>query len=214
MPRILPFILMVISACQVQTEPSFKLPADVSTEAEKEKIHAIISTIEADLDQLGVTKKLDTIPIIVAKLEDRVAARCYKDERDRAIGIVVAASTLADVGADPRYLPLSFKAILHEIGHCYFDRDHEEVAFSVPDQSIKLVLGEGEIQTSHIITLLSPTIMEPVDLFMIPVELRSYYVAEVAGKERLSSWEDLDQFGQVELVPAPVFSWGAPTPAP
>lgn len=210
MPRYLPLMILLLASCQPQTV-GFRLPKDEGTAEEKQKIKDVVASIEADLLELGIPQKLSALPIVVTKLEDRVAARCYKDDRDRALGIAVTAATLADVGADPRYLPLSYKAILHEIGHCYFDRDHEEVAFVVPNQNLRLVMQREEAESNHLLAMLSPTIMEPVDLFAIPVELRSYYVGEVAGLERMVSWEDLARFGEVELVPAQTFTWGQPT---
>lgn len=173
--------ILILSGCgrQAPSSEMFSIPQNTANALQSDRINEVVTQIEADLKELGVDKNLKQIPIIVFEMDEETKVGvCVKKKTGEGLYIGISPKVL-NQDKMKGYLPAYFHTILHEIGHCYFNRVHEEV---MPDP----LHGKG-----HVFTVMNTKVW-----FLIPESLRKYYVGEIAGIGRVYNDEDLERISE------------------
>jgi hypothetical protein len=168
-------------------------PADESTGEQRASMNSTLDRIEALTRELGQPRTFRDLPIVVT------TANSYTDHPAACVSlagkgqfILIKPSVFdddAEVQAEGAEDEL-FRVLLHEIGHCYFNRQHEEDRLFAADKVVEISADGGGTATYPI---LDASIMVPEEL-TAPVALEKYYVAELLGIERAKTMEDLVGF--------------------
>lgn len=180
--KILSFLLMIVSCGQKHAE-NMLLPSDQATKEEKEILSHAIDEIQAGFTENGVNVNIRSIPYHVStKLPSEIAGICVYKENGDPVGIAINRRVLQEWAIKtPTYYGFLYKALLHEVGHCFFQREHDDGHLEIPDN----LLSEDVIDLS---------VMVDGGRAIIPNVLWPYYVREVAGLERINSLDDLQNF--------------------
>jgi hypothetical protein len=185
-------------ACAKEREGDFvsaasvTVPADEATPEERERINATLDEIEALAGQLARPQSFRSLPVIVtteSMAESHRAGACYF-ENGRGKFILVnrvvlrQEERLRTVGLESTL----FRVLLHEIGHCYFGREHLEEKISQKGRRLRFAPDRQErrpvFEEFNVSSMESKTLL-------IPLALKKYYVAEILGLFRARSLEDL-----------------------
>ena len=176
------------------------LPQDTSTPEEKQKIASALAIIEKDLSDGGVYKNLNAVRIIVADFDDTsTKGRCYQRDDGTPVAIVLNHEILAQDSHDDNLMPWYFTVLLHEVGHCYFDRKHENEMISLGNQELVFPLTVDKKKAEYTMSWISPTVMNVNGGRMILKNLRGYYVKEIANLDRAHSWEDFAPYANLTI---------------
>lgn len=196
-------LLLLLMGCGkkiIYTYPP--VPENQASPIVKAEIDEELEKIQAEFAEIDVQVNLKSLPVVVAPLPFGVVGRCQYGEKDRGIYIILSPHLFIDQVMLPLDAPIFEKdfvrVLLHEIGHCYFRRQHEEPAYlEIPGQSF-------ELQTENAFALLDkiPTSLMPAEsAYRMPKALRKYYVAEIAGKApKLTSPTVLGLFAEFSVV--------------
>lgn len=182
--KIFTFIfLQILFSCGKKDPQSIVLPGNQASEKEAEIIGAVVEKIQKDFDELGVNVNLRSIPFHVTTLDPKIAGICVYRSNGSPVGIAVNHSVLKNWEVEtPEHYGLIYRVLLHEIGHCFFRRQHEDDELFIP--------GLDTIEIS---------VMKDYGRANTLKELWPYYVREVAGLDRLQSAEDLKRY--LDLTP-------------
>lgn len=158
-----------------------------------------LNQLENDFKSVGVNVNLHEVPVRVKKLEGNSWGACYQDNQRGPLAIVLDPRAFKQNGLlskDP-YLSYLTTILLHEIGHCYFDRKHIELEFLDVKQKEIVISAPGEerFATSSIPTSVMSPAAPPG-----PKRLRKYYVSEVAGIAKLKTLDALQSYANFEIL--------------
>jgi hypothetical protein len=183
--------------------PVQTLPVNSATPEETQKIDEALALIQADLAEEGIHKNLRRVKIIVADLDDpSIQGRCYRNA-GKGVALVMSHQILAQESPDEDLYPWYFTVLLHEIGHCYFNRDHETEVIPFPNKEVVYSAASSRPGKEHTGAWISPSVMNLAsDRYMLKA-LRRYYVKEVAGLDRVRSIEDLNNYTEASLREIP-----------
>lgn len=195
---ILIFLLIFVS-CVKKEMNSIVLPANQATAEESEILSAALVKIQSDFDEAGVRVKLRSIPYRVATLERSVAGYCMYRGDGSPVGIVINKNVFRDWETEtPTHYGLIYKVLLHEIGHCFFHRAHDDDIFEIPWGLLFLKGPDDEFHNEEYIEL---SAMKDGGKAQIARSLWPYYIREVAGLDRLNSLEDLLAYAEIDIRP-------------
>ncbi len=175
-------------------------PADISTDRDRKDIEAVKAEIQGLAEQVGVPGDFKNFPVIVVSKypgQDGPLAYCHESQNrsSRYIGIV---KTTMDtyLGEQRAHQDSSFlfKLLVHEFGHCLFDRSHDETMLGKPGYNIFMVVSDpnGE-NLKPIGREIAVSAMASIHWWMtdLPRDLKKYYLREIAGEVRWQKFEDL-----------------------
>ncbi len=178
-----------------QHPSSLAIPADEATAEERKQIDSTLLEIETLAGELGRPQSFRSLPIVVstesmAKTER--AGACYL-ENGRGRYILVNRVVLRE---EERLVGIGlqstlFRVLLHEIGHCYFGRDHLEDKLS--ERGRRLRFPADRFRRRPEFSELNVSSMESRTL-LLPIALKKYYVAEILGLFRARSLAELAQY--------------------
>lgn len=168
---------MLIS-CGKEQANNIVLPSNEATEAENQILSGVLDKLQADFDAIGVDVDLRSIPYHVATMDNSLGGYCvYKaDGTPTGIAINHAIFNYWPTETETQYGPI-YRILLHEIGHCFFGRDHDDGMLTLPDNSTLELSVMKDYGTPYVLKALWP-----------------YYVKEIAGQDRLTSPEDLNRY--------------------
>lgn len=193
-------ILLLVSACGREGTGGFKLPADTATPEQKQKISEALEMIQGDLDANGVKHDLTRVPVIVAKLEDpNVQGRCYRTVEGKGLAIVLTPDLMNQGSYDENLHPWYLTVLLHEIGHCYFNREHETEVLALGGQELVFPVRRTEKSLEYTMAWISPSVMNIHAERLMFKDLLGYYVREIAGLDRISTWDELSSYVHVTV---------------
>lgn len=199
MIRAIFFLVLFASGCG-KGGRGMNLPQDTSTPEEKQKIASALAIIEKDLSDGGVYKDLNAVRVIVADFDDKMTkGRCYQRDDGTPVAIVLNHEILSQDSHDDNLMPWYFTVLLHEVGHCYFDREHENEMISLGNQELVFPLTVDKKKAEYTMSWISPTVMNVNGGRMILKELRGYYVKEIANLDRAHSWEDFTPYANLTI---------------
>ncbi len=183
----------------VYTYPS--APANEATPEMKSEINEELTKLEQEFSEFGVKINLHELPVVVASLPFGVVGRCQYGRKNAGIFIVLSPLNFQK----PEFAPLDdhlfekefVRVLLHEIGHCYFGRQHETATYlESPGNSFELH-HEG---TSVVFDKIPRSLMPAESPYRLPKALRKYYISEIAGKAELTSPTVLETFTDFQVV--------------
>ncbi len=197
------FLLILLIGCGKKTVYTYPpVPENQASALVKSDINEELEKIQAEFKEMNVLINLKALPVVVAPLPFGVVGRCQYGEKDHGVYIILSPNLFLDEVMMPLDAPVFEKdfvrVLLHEIGHCYFRRKHEEPKFlELPGQSF-------ELQNENSFALLDkiPTSLMPAEsAYRMPKALRKYYMAELAGKARhLTSPSVLGMYAEFKVV--------------
>ncbi len=190
---------MIIS-CGKKQANSIVLPGGLASGAEAAVIDKVLEKIGNDFADLNIHVPLHSIPYHVAKLEPGVAGLCVFDENKKGKGIAIDESVFIQWGTESEdYYGFIYKILLHEIGHCFFERDHDNTVLNIPGKKmlIEYYSGKSAVEVENFEV---SVMIERSRSGVIPKSLWTYYLKEVAGLDRISSVEDLESYVNVEVI--------------
>lgn len=192
-------LLSVVTGCgdkrsQTDTQ-TLALPADETTADQKAMIEDTLAKIEATTASLGQPRSFRSIPVIVTTEKhylNEAKGACVK-LADRPQFILVSPEVL---DFEQRLSPSSkastlFPVLLHEIGHCYFQRSHDSTKISLAGSDISLTTKASRAE--EVVGSLDASVMTPETLVM-ERQLERYYVAEVMGLAKAHRLEDVNAY--------------------
>ncbi len=196
-------LLLLLSGCGkkiIYTDP--EAPSNQASVAVKTEIEEELIRLEKDFKEVGVEIDLNRLPVVVAPLPHGVVGRCQYGKKNTGIFIILSPVLFPAPG---EFLPLDaelfekdfVRVLLHEIGHCYFKRDHEAPTYlEDPGHSFELNHDGRTVLFDRIPRSLMPA----ESTYRMPKALRSYYVAEMARKVVLEDSTVLAQFAEFQVV--------------
>ena len=204
MKRIFPIIFLLFTACSQQVqmvEGPALIPQNQASIEQDEKINKTLDEIDSVLDELGVDIDLSIVPVVV--MDIKPAGQCFRTKDKVGIYMVIDTEIVDAPARGEHFESPLFSVLLHEIGHCYFERDH---SYGELRADGKVVSVNYEDYTDEFASLdfyfLPTTIMHDKVSFPMPKKLRKYYVSEVVGLESARVPEDLSPHAHVSFLPS------------
>lgn len=215
MGRAVLFVILSICLLRCQQQSDFPVPKDIGTLSDKQKINATITEIENDLFTLGIDIDLQELPIIVSdKLLNGALGLCYEGQ---AI-VINKAHFVANPMPNPRGATWLWETLSHEIGHCYFQRTHENKIIKARDGYVfqqknfftSSTYNDGaELKCTYSYSPIFSSTLMSVDypVSSIPAEMKLFYLKELVGIIEKPTFEDILEFKYLKEVSS------SPTPA-
>lgn len=183
------------SGCSKQFETNTEIPANIASFDESYAIEYVIDDIEKLFKQMHISVNIRAIPIIVT---NNIAGdgRCQLSLETSAILIHPNVFNNDDNDPNLNQIPRLWSVILHEIGHCYFFRSHEEKNILAPEDH--MFLFKSKIATPNgyechyaLRSSWKSTVMGQNSLSITPENLKRFYVQELVGMNPNPSLSDL-----------------------
>lgn len=208
-------VLLMSSSCyhstsQFQTESKFQ---DESTEEEREKIKTTLQMIHELALESGYEKDFSAVPVYVSSENINVSQRlgyCVWDRDRNGTYIVLNRENFTSEKERPRFKQV-FAVLVHEIGHCYFKRDHNSDLLTKTGYALNVLVEDDEGGTKFIepgfplsamYTFKQPNCTAPCQEFssrMPEVEaFQRYYVHELVSDVRILSAADVEKLGSAK----------------
>lgn len=195
-------LLATLFGCGPTSQPSAEpeaMPIDESTPTERKLIESKIKEISDIAEKLGYKEGFTEVPVYVTSADLKLTAYCRTDGSRRGQVIVLTRKALS---SGRKHYDKLFGILLHEIGHCYFSRDHEtrklkidqkKFVIQVKDNNKKKKISGRALPTSMMYT--GPGSLQ----FLDNPELKKYYVAEILGGEAWQSTSDVTQQKSIRI---------------
>lgn len=184
---------------------------DEATPQERALISSYLDQISDMAQKLGYQDSFRSIPVLVTS-EDEIAnmrsGYCQKIG-DQKLIVVNRVNFLPERN---RRVDAVFSVLLHEIGHCYFNRMHDKRLLEKPGHYLNIKITDEKGGESWLVPGFPVSIMYQGDRVCgssCPVssssvlqlrELQNYYVAEMLGVRVLKDPNDLSEFKSVRWV--------------
>lgn len=188
-------IVIIIVSCGRKVVEESNFPQNQASTLETEVLDEALTNIQKDFDALGVRVNVKATRYSVADTDNALGI-CFKSADGERRGIALHHKLFAEVIENEEIYGLLYKVLLHEIGHCFFDRDHDETYYSLPGYVMLIEMRAG-VMERH--STLPVTLMSEVGWYMVPKILWPYYVKEIAGIDRIISWEDIKTYTNISI---------------
>lgn len=178
------------------------IPEDQATEEERLLLSSTVRLIEDYASELGHNVKFDSVPIVIRVREnpaENIAGRChYKyDLTGSHIEIFKDVVPISLARRENSFAPELFIVLLHEIGHCYFQRSHQNDLIKKSGYEMIFELRDSDIVFSEV----PSSVMIEAWNMGLPKSLERYYVGEVLGLYRATTPEELKNYVSFYLRP-------------
>lgn len=194
-------------------------PIDEATHEERVQIEETLAEISKMASDHGVIEDFKSIPILVTSESVEETKRlgycqyAYVDETGKATDSYIAINRrqFEEDKKNSKYRPL-FRTILHEIGHCYYFRNHEVSTITKSGCSFKLLNGNDE--NYYTVTSFIPATVMYVDIvdgeqYSSPLTeykpFQAFYVGEIM-KSKPPDVESFIKSNPVDLLCSPVIT--------
>lgn len=180
-----------------ETDP----PADISSEQDRQDIELVKSEIQNLADQIGVTGNFKDFPVIVVEQfteHPGALGYCHQGQNLSQSYIGILKKTMDMYLFEQRKnndTSFLFKLLLHEYGHCLFNRTHDETMIGKPGFDIFMIVSTAfEEKLEPIGPQISVSAMASINWRMtrLPRELKKYYLREISGMVRWQTSKDLE----------------------
>lgn len=185
------FTAYLLAGCDPRTNGSADAPESV--ESQQLKIEATVQRISDMSARWGTRQQFTRIPIVIDfdPSSDRPAGYCQVKNNEKVIGIHTRVLKNKDVS-------LRTAVLLHEIGHCYFNRPHFETRLRNREgRAVHTIRHADRLQMSIWQEGICASIM-CAKMPPWPAELHEgflqYYVGELLGHPRAQRLEDLSRY--------------------
>lgn len=195
-------ILMTLVASSACTKSARRLPHDEATPEERSQVNAELTRLEQEARAAGHDLNLKRIPVLItadgAGDLEPFAGKCARSLKGRPIFIQLDRSILQRPVEDG-VSSLLRSVLLHEIGHCYFDREHDDTVLAEKGSFVNWKTATG----NHALPDLPASMMNAdANYGLVPKSLESYYLREILSGARVNSLAELKNQGfNFDLVP-------------
>jgi hypothetical protein len=183
-------------------------PGDEATVNERSQIKSTVYKIERLALDNGYDGKFDKIPILVSTENPKQShwwGLCVKDEKNISQYILINRMVFEQEYSYPTQHYI-FGVLLHEIGHCYFNREHDLRVVKKPGYLIMIDPYNSDYGPMNIYKEFPLSIMyadkDGSSPFLgVSEQFENYFVMELLGLNKLLSFDDLSSFSGVQIVP-------------
>lgn len=172
------------------------VPRNEATPEERAKIEKVLLEVSDLTAAHGARRMFNKIPVIVITEDGAKTDRggyCFTG----SVNYIAINRVVINRGPGEASL---FDLLLHEIGHCYFGRDHDSAVLTKPGAQIAVHTGIFMHQAVGLYNQICVSVMCTVG-GSIPYELRQYYVNELMGGPRARSVSDFAKFAPLSYLP-------------
>lgn len=214
MIRIFAILLILLAGCGedrngLSRDPRLANLTDEATPQERDDIMSTLSKIESFTKEVGAARSFRSLPIVVTTRSDLsetdYVGLCEQDSSGRGVKIILKREVI-DQSREPveGISTALFTTLLHEIGHCYFRREHEckyleKKGFDLQFKWKTLAGHERLFRFGALPKSVMRGICERDT--SLPEGLEKYYVGEIIGKHRAETLDQLKAFSEFEIVP-------------
>jgi hypothetical protein len=193
------FLILILFSCgKAKTVKNF--PENNASKSEQETLNKVLSNIQKDFDDLKIKVNLKNIRYSVNSLGGTHVGICYRKKNGQGIGIAIDHTVFLSEIESQNYYGRIYNILLHEIGHCFFNRNHEEKFLNLEGQQM-VVQVDPISNAQHSYTQFVTSVMVPYEAFVImPKILWPYYVKEIAGIDRIEKIDDVKQYAELSLA--------------
>jgi hypothetical protein len=191
-------LLILFAACGPKVDLS-PLPEDIATPLERERLEEVLADLGHSFAAEGVSLDLTQVPVIVAD-HPQFAGICYLDHKKRPRAISID-RTIVNRHELPYRMSDLHTVLLHEIGHCYFGRDHEDAWLQFPDHFLMIYQPTADHDVISYNTSLELTMMNVGSWTNPPPVIWPYFLREIAGLERFSVWQQFQKYARIDVRP-------------
>lgn len=194
----------VLGAGDSQTvNSSADVYSDEASAQERELIEEQMSLIKGYAAEFGVTTDLNRIPVFVsshATIPATTPSFCIMNG-NVGTKIVLNKNFFRDrvYDRDTGLASPLFNLLVHEIGHCYMGRSHEEALLKKRGHMVEFDIVSRKGREVARYYSVQSTMMHNT-YFAMPKALEKYYVGEIFGKWRAGSLEQLQSQYDLRLV--------------
>jgi hypothetical protein len=175
------------------------LPQNRASQSEQEILNNVLTNIQKYFDDLNIKINLKSIRYSVNSLGGTKVGICYRKKNGQGIGIAIDHTVFLSEIESENYYGRIYNILLHEIGHCFFNRNHEEKFLNLDGQQM-IVRLDPLSNAQHAYNQFVTSIMVPYEAFVImPKILWPYYIKEIAGIDRIENIEDVKQYAELSL---------------
>lgn len=195
--------LVGVGACgEYGRDSGQPIPVDQATSSDRLRIQETLGEIEELIASFGVPVDFKSIPIVVTD-DMEAAGVCQRDPSGSRTYIGIH-SLIMNIG-NPSFGTTSplFDVLLHEIGHCYFGRNHDDTQIERDGADIIIVeTGPGWRREIPYASVPASIMISEVSV-ALPVSLKRYYVGELLGKYRATDATELRDFASLYFLSRP-----------
>ena len=191
-------LLFLVISCGKVVEEKSSFPENNASPIETEAFKEALATIQADFNAINVNVDLNSIPYSINNLGS-AAGICYKAGDGDIIGIALDHSLFERQYEDEDEYGYLYKVLLHEIGHCFFNRNHDEDYFKVADHDMMIRFYPNRKLDRH--GAIAQSVMSELGFYQVPKTIWPYYLKEIAGFDRIKTWEDILKYTEIIIVP-------------
>lgn len=188
-------LLFILVSCGPKVVEESNFPDNQASTVESEVLDEALTQIQSDFDVLGVDVDVRDTRYSVADT-DKALGICFKNADGERRGIALHHKLFNETIETEDTYGLLYKVLLHEIGHCFFDREHDETFYSLPGYVMLIELQQGVIERR---STLSVTLMSEFGWYQVPKLLWPYYVKEIVGIDRIISWQDILPYTKISI---------------
>src|SRR5690349_10607583 len=130
-------LLIFLVSCGKQTlVEGQKFPVNEASKLESDKLEDALAIIQEEFDRQGIKVDLKALPYSVSDID--AYGICYYKNSGKPLGIALNHELFENTYESSQSYGLLFKVLAHEIGHCFFDRRHDESYFKVEGYKLKM----------------------------------------------------------------------------
>lgn len=192
------FLFFLLVGCGKTVVEKNNFPENNASALETEELEKALASIQVDFQKANINVKLDSIPYSITDLDD-ISGACYKKGNGSRIGIALDHELFEDPIENNDSYGLLYKVLLHEIGHCFFNRNHDEEYFTIPRYDMMIKLYPDRVPQRE--ESFQQSMMSEWGWFLTPKVLWPYFVKEIAGQARITKWEEIKPFADVTIQP-------------
>lgn len=184
--------------------PTTEVPVNIASISDQHEIETVVFEIEQLLRHFGASRNLKSIPIVVT---DTLTGdgRCVLSAENNAILINKSLFSYEDLDPQLQQISRLWSVILHEIGHCYFYREHEDKHIFASHGHVFQFKNKLKIQNDYQCfytsrNLWPATVMGKNGISVTPESLKEFYVKELIGHLAHPTQADLLKYQEVSLT--------------
>lgn len=181
------------------------MPIDESTPPQASKISDTLNKISQLASSQGLSTNFRALPVIVTSQNLGPGghyAFCSLDADGNGKYIAVSSKVFNHEGRT-KGASLLFSVLLHEIGHCYFHRSHDDRAVGKDGFRVEVDEDDDDGSIDRFSFDKFPVSIMSTNLrsFGTPSILEAYYVKEIVGKFEVRSADDVEHLSGVHFIP-------------
>lgn len=200
-------IFLILSVLFLGCQEKIPIPEDIATKSDKKRINTVLDDIKSHLFSLDINIDLNKLPIIVSdSVYKNAAGLCYENEA------IVISKYQVENHYEPSYpgeISNLWLTLAHEIGHCYFGRNHEnKIIRSKPDHTFERKKYWYPFNNTSDLNCyfdyfnsFSGTLMSiDPSVGFVPQEMKQFYLKELAGIITIPSETNIHGFENIKQI--------------